>query len=576
MVDPLSSLSSASSATRVAPRGPAVTPREDVAEDTSIRAAWLTCGALVAIAALFHLYLLHTVFAHIDSDQAVVGLMAYHIQAGDRPVFYDGQPYQGSLEAYLAALVFSVLGANEWTIRLPALAFSIAFVGAVYWLGITLYGRWIAVLAGLFVALGPALLSNWSTAVGFSYIEVMVCGTLLLLLAVRYPDPRAMPLAVALAWGVLAGIGMWIQPMMGEYLVPLAVAFALRLLAGPRDRSLSGWLASGRSLATILVGAGIGSAPLLVYNMRHGWATLSFLHPQASGGDHLAVAGRLITQSAPVLLGLVTPTTVGSVFARLIATHPVSYGAGVLVGAGILVRLVFDLRGLPLRIVALAYPPCRRRRIPLNSVIIRGHHDERGPCDGALALFAVSCLLFFVFTHFGAMPWATRSPRYLLPLYTITPLVLDVFIPRHPGRLDRWTAALAVSVLIAAGLTTTLTTEPRPAVDGLTRLLETRHIRVAYTTYWLANRIAFATHEQVLGVPVADDLTLGQERLPSYLALAAHTPTPYIAWIFAVGGPGERHFRQLMQHAHIRAHRTPWENLIVYDTLSKPLRVRPL
>src|SRR5438105_1993278 len=205
----------------------------EAARATATRINWGICVALMVIAALFRIYLMNTVFAHVDSDQAVLGLMAYHIQAGARPVFFYGQAYMGSLEAYLAAPLFSLFGANDWTLRLPTLAFSVGFVGALYWLGVTLYSRRIAVLAGLFVALGPAILMNWSTVAGAGYIEVMVCGVLLFLLAVRYPDLRAMPVGAALASGLLAGLGVWMQPMIGEYLVPLAAAFAVRLLVIP-------------------------------------------------------------------------------------------------------------------------------------------------------------------------------------------------------------------------------------------------------------------------------------------------------------------------------------------------------
>ena len=141
-------------------------PLRREAADVSRRTAWIVCGALMAIAAAFRIYLMSMVFANVDGDQAVLGIMAYHIQRGEHPVFYYGQPYTGSLEAYAAALLFSVFGANDFTVRLPALAFSVAFVGAVYWLGAVLYGLRIAVLAGLFLALGPALLIVWSTAAG--------------------------------------------------------------------------------------------------------------------------------------------------------------------------------------------------------------------------------------------------------------------------------------------------------------------------------------------------------------------------------------------------------------------------
>jgi 4-amino-4-deoxy-L-arabinose transferase-like glycosyltransferase len=558
----------------LAARGGPLAPRA-----TATRIDWGICAALMVVAAVFRAYLMNTVFAHVDSDQAVLGLMAYHIQAGERPIFYYGQSYMGSLEAYLAAPLFSLFGANDWTLRLPTLAFSVGFVGALYWLGLTLYSRWIAVLAGLFVALGPAILMNWSTVAGSGYIEVMVCGVLLFLLAVRYPDLRAMPVATALAIGFLAGLGVWMQPMIGEYLVPVAAAFVVRLLVIPNDAFPSALPRLGRALAAIALSSLAGGAPFLIYNLHTHWATITAIQTRLPGAGHLAVAEGLTTQALPILLGLVTPTTVPQVFTRLMTDHPFNYWIGVVVGTYVLARLILDPGVLLARIAALPRLPQLGLSVAqADASAPGGEGNAVRPSsaamhrDSVLALFTATCLLFFLFSGFGAMSWAVSLPRYLIPMYTITPLVLDCFIPRHPKRLDRWLATLAVGVLIVAGVATTLTTQPRAGISGLTQLLEARHVRIAYTDYWLANRIAFETHERVLGVAVTDTLALGQERVPAYLPVAARTPAAKEAWIFVAGSAGEKRFRRLMQRRSIHATRLSWDGQAVYVQLSRPLR----
>jgi hypothetical protein len=57
-------------------------------EPTTRWAAWITCGVLMAIAAGFRVYVMSRTVTTVDSDQAVLGIMAYHIQTGDRPVFF--------------------------------------------------------------------------------------------------------------------------------------------------------------------------------------------------------------------------------------------------------------------------------------------------------------------------------------------------------------------------------------------------------------------------------------------------------------------------------------------------------
>ena len=51
----------------------------------------------------------------IAGDEAMVGIQAEHILQGEHPVYYYGQPYMGSLEAYFAALLFAIAGASVWS-----------------------------------------------------------------------------------------------------------------------------------------------------------------------------------------------------------------------------------------------------------------------------------------------------------------------------------------------------------------------------------------------------------------------------------------------------------------------------
>jgi hypothetical protein len=335
----------------------------------------------------------------------------------------------------------------------------------------------------------------------------------------------------------------------------------------------------------ITAGSAIGSAPFLVYNLRHHWITLTYLAHYKLGSDPLAVAVRLVTQSLPVLLGLSIPATENespAVFTHQTARHVLPYVAGLVAGAYILGRLVLRRGGLPVRIATLGRVPgaCDSgaardgmavptpRQEPLRWS--RPTTDR----DGVLALFGMGCLLFFVLSHFGGMATATRTPRYLLPLYTLTPLVLDCLIPRRPRRLSIWIAVLATGALVTASLTITATTVPRRPIAGLTRLLETRHVRVAYSNdYWIVYRISFETHERILAVGVGDNLRLGLVRIPSYLDVAARTPANRLAWIFYAGrAAGERNFHLLLRRERIRASRIVWADRTIYDQFSQPVR----
>src|SRR5438105_15921404 len=65
----------------------------------------------------------------LDGDEAVDGLMARHIAfLGDRPVFYYGQPYLGSLEAFSAAPFFRLFGSSTVLLKLVPTVYSLGFL----------------------------------------------------------------------------------------------------------------------------------------------------------------------------------------------------------------------------------------------------------------------------------------------------------------------------------------------------------------------------------------------------------------------------------------------------------------
>src|SRR5712692_9675210 len=61
----------------------------------------------------------------IAGDEAMVGLQGEFILRGQHPVYYYGQPYMGSLEAYFAALLFAIAGISVWTLRAVSILLSV-------------------------------------------------------------------------------------------------------------------------------------------------------------------------------------------------------------------------------------------------------------------------------------------------------------------------------------------------------------------------------------------------------------------------------------------------------------------
>src|SRR3990170_1179644 len=157
--------------------------------------------------------------ANFQSDEAVFGLMARHIMAGDfTPTLY-GPAYLGSIESILAAGFMSILGPSVMAFRMSTLLlFALFFVlHAVF--TARYFGYPVALLSLLFLALPGFHVLEWTYQPVGAYGAMFVIGTLLLLVALpELSDPRSRALRSA-ATGVLLGLGFWANNTMILYLV---------------------------------------------------------------------------------------------------------------------------------------------------------------------------------------------------------------------------------------------------------------------------------------------------------------------------------------------------------------------
>jgi 4-amino-4-deoxy-L-arabinose transferase-like glycosyltransferase len=88
-----------------------------------------------------------------NSDEAVVALMARHITMGARPIFFYGQAYMGSLDAFLVAAGFLLFGQQVWVIRLVQAVLYLGTVLTTIFIGKEAFGTYrTGVLAGLLLA----------------------------------------------------------------------------------------------------------------------------------------------------------------------------------------------------------------------------------------------------------------------------------------------------------------------------------------------------------------------------------------------------------------------------------------
>ena len=138
----------------------------------------LAAGLKVAILALDVL--------PFNADEAVVALMARHILQGERPVFFYGQAYLGSLDAWLIAGAFLLFGQTVLAIRVVQAALYLGTVATTYLLGLRVFAdHWTATAAALLLAVPTVLVTLYTTATLGGYGEMLLIGNVLLLWAMR-------------------------------------------------------------------------------------------------------------------------------------------------------------------------------------------------------------------------------------------------------------------------------------------------------------------------------------------------------------------------------------------------------
>src|SRR6266568_1936831 len=163
----------------------------------------LAVALLVGLA--LRLAVIASPLGELDGDEAVVGLMARHIAfLGDRPVFYYGQPYLGSLEAFSAAPLFRLLGSDTVLLKLVPTAYSLGFLAVSAVLTRRLFGTGAALATAAYLALPPSMWAVWSTKARGGYAELLFLGQALLLVTLALAGARNRRLA--LVWGILAGL----------------------------------------------------------------------------------------------------------------------------------------------------------------------------------------------------------------------------------------------------------------------------------------------------------------------------------------------------------------------------------
>jgi 4-amino-4-deoxy-L-arabinose transferase-like glycosyltransferase len=413
----------------------------------SVWTAVAGAGLLVGVA--LRVWIFVSPLSALESDEAVVGLMALRALDGDVSVFYWGALYGGSQEALLTAAVFAVAGPSVLVLKLVALALYALAAVLVWLVGRRTVGEPAARLGAALFWVWPPFFVWWSTKARAYFGSGLVLGLLALLLALRLRERDSKRDAALL--GLVLGLGVWatLQSML------LALP-ALAWLAWRRPRAYR--------LAPYAVPAAIlGAAPWLAWNVRHGGNAII---PRSVAGAETTYLERLAD-----LFTIVLPTWLG---VRAPYTHDWLLGRA------------FGIAALLLALVAFALLLVRRPRRFEPLLLIAATFPF---------LYAASSFTFLV-----------AEPRYLVFVAPVIALLGGAALVRGGPGLAAGGVVVAGAISVA-GLVQ-LEQQGRYAplrvpadIAPVLDTLDTHGVDRVLANYWIAYRITFESDERIIASP---------------------------------------------------------------------------
>jgi 4-amino-4-deoxy-L-arabinose transferase-like glycosyltransferase len=440
----------------------------------------------IAIAVGLRLFVLTHALGALDSDEAVVGLIARQFLRGEHPVFYWGQSYGGTLEAVITAGVFKLFGSSVLALKLVPICLDAIAAVLVWRIGIRLFGRRAGAVAAIAFAVWPATYVWWSTKSRLLGTP-LVLGLVMLLCSLRLAE-RENRWREWLILGLAAGLGWWSQPL----IAPLAVA-AVVWLALFRWRALRGiWIAAPAAVA--------GASPWLVWNLRHHFDSLK---PPSFPESYVGHLHRFVREALPMALGLRVP-----------------YGYRWLpppLGQALYVAMVAGGAG------ALVWTAVRYRR------------TAKGKAAIALGAAIVIYPFFWAISPYSI---GTAEGRYLFLLSPLLALVIGLAASRPAVIVGVMAVLLAVTTWglhsMRTGLDGNDADTPVPVSMGpLIHTLEDRGLVHVFAGYWIAYRLDFESHERIFATP---DYGAGRDSRLSDIVRASPNPV----YVFATGSLSER------------------------------------
>lgn len=448
---------------------------------------------LLTLAGAWKVLLLSMNVFSFNSDEAIVALMAKHIISGERPLFFYGQAYMGSLDAFFVAAGFLIFGQHVWVIRFIQSILYLLTIITTVWIAKVLFNSYRSgIMAAAILAIPTVNITLYTTVSLGGYGEALLLGNLVLLTVFGilrnskavsgrkiYKEPLYW---LSFLWGLLVGVGLWANGITLVYSIPSGIMIIWIFY---ESRKQLGYKGIAISMVSIIFGFLIGACPFWLYGFQEGWQTLlSELLGSAVSVEKTSYVQQILSHAANLFL----------------LSPPLIFGF----------RPPWEIRWLILPLIPLV----NFLWIWILWIFIKKLIRKNPKRVPNTLLFGVFCTLIagFVFTSFGVDP----SGRYFLPIGVLLAIIAAEAIQdmTQSSRVQiglitllvvyQLFSTIQVAIDNPPGLTTQF--DPVAIVDHkydqeLIEFLTAEDENYGYTNYWTAYPLAFLSGEELIFIP---------------------------------------------------------------------------
>jgi len=539
---------------------------------------------LLLVAAFLRLILLRSNWPVTNSDEGTLDLMALHIARDyEHPIFFYGQHYMGTIQAYLGAVMIKLFGVSVFSVRLGTLLLFLLSLLCLYYVTNLLYSQKFALAILALLCFGSVtLIATPLIALG-GYAETLLFGALIYLLtcwlALTAPDAsQQIRLLVYAILGCVVGLALWSD----QLILPCVVtAGGLLLLFCWRD--IRTWAA-----VSLLAGLVVGLLPLISYNLTAvpGQDTFHVLLYTSGLGAPRVVP--LLQQLAQVFLISLPAATAANPLCKVAEPfHPVGNLTSFFTSRSPWQCILWQ-GGWSLGVIVLwCYATIRTATIirqhwqRMRSNPLKTWSREERQCivrhAARLMLLVSAALSFALFAEsYAAGHTPQSSARYLLCLLLATPALLWPFWPyKERNKIHiafeykyiKMLPLLVILILFIHGTAEAFLDIPTAQKtydkqETLIQHLLSLNITRMYTDYWTCNRLIFQSDEHIICSSLNPQLKPDLDRYPPYRAAVRATPHP--AYVFPLHSIQAATLERTKLTLGVHYQRTVFDGYLVY------------